>query len=169
MAFPGSTETGAKEVALQESSKKDVEEFWAKKEQEIGEKIRGKDMSEYLGGYPDLKERIWGLLYYTDSSLYFQTFPRKNWFTSLLGGGQSEYAGQTYHFKVPWDMVSGIILPPQKNALLAFFSPPDYRVFVHYRMGEREETLVFMMYSRENRDRFIKWYKQVASKKEKRF
>lgn len=152
---------------MKETSKKDVEEFWGKKEQEIGEKIRGKDMSEYLCGYPDIKERSWGLLYYTESSFYFQTFPRKNWFTSLLGGGQTENTGQTFHFRVPWDTVTGIILPPKKNALLAFFSPPDYRVFIEYRIGDREETLVFMMYSHENRERFIKWYHQIANKKVK--
>ena len=155
---------------MKESSKKDVAEFWGKKELEIGEKIRGKDMSEYISGYPEIKKRTWGLLYYTDSYFYFQIFPRKNWFTLLLGGGgKTENSGQSFQFRIPWDVVTEIVLPPQKNTLLAFFSPPDYRIFIQYRMEDREETLVFMMYSRENRDRFIEWYHQTANKKSTRF
>jgi len=145
---------------LKELPKKDAEKFWKEKEQEIGEEIKGRDMSEYINGYQGIRERIWGLLYYTESSFYFQTFPRKNWFTSLIGSGKTEDSGEAMNFRILWEEVKEINLPPKRNIFFNFFSPADYRIFIKYRINSQEDTLVLMMYSRENRNHFIDCYHQ---------
>jgi hypothetical protein len=150
---------------LKELPQKDVEKYWKEKEQEIGAEIKGKDMSEYIGGYQGIKDRTWGLLYYTESSFYFQTFPKKNWFNSFIGGRQTEDSGKTINFRILWEEVKEINLPPNRNALLTIFSPPDYRVYISYQIGSQENKLVLMMYSRKNRDRFIDCYHQCKNKK----
>ena len=138
----------------------DVERFWKEKEQEIGEKVKGKDMSEYISGRQELKEKSWGLLYYTESAFYFQTFTRRNWLTSLIGGGKTEQTGDTIIFRILWEKVREIVLPAKKNNFFAFLSPPDHRVFIQYQSNGQEDTLVFVMYSRDSRDRFLDCYHQ---------
>lgn len=151
-----------KEGKLATNNQKDVEEFWKEKEQELGEEIKGKDMSEYISGYQGLQEKTWGLLYYTKSSFYFQTFPKKNWLTSLIGvgSGKAESTGNTFIFNIMWGKVKDIALPAKKNTLLSFLSPPDNRIFIRYKVDTQEETLTFAMYSRNNRKKFLECYQQ---------
>ncbi len=139
---------------MKKNIKQDVVKYWQEKEKEIGEEIRGKDMSEYLGGYSGFQERTWGLLYYTDTSFYFQTFPKKNWWTSLLGGGENEYGGVTRQFQIPWSSVIEINLSPRKKSILSILSPPDYRVFIRYQQDSMEQTLVLLIYSRSTQKQF---------------
>lgn len=144
------------------NNQKDVEEFWKEKEQELGEEIKGKDMSEYISGYQGLKEKTWGLLYYTKSSFYFQTFTNKNWFTSLIGGGggKAKTSGDMFIFNIKWEKVKEITLPAKKNSILSFLSPPDNRVFIKYKVDSQEEVLILAMYSRNSRKYFLECYQQ---------
>jgi hypothetical protein len=145
-----------------ENNQKDVEKFWKEKEEELGEKIQGKDMSEYISGYQELKEKTWGLLYYTKSSFYFQTFPKRNWLSSLIGAGSSrvESSGEAFVFSIMWEKVKDITLPPKKKSLLSFLSPPDNRVFIRYQINTQDEILVLSMYSRNTRGKFLDCYQQ---------
>lgn len=154
-----------KEVILKELNNKDVEKFWKEKEQEIGEEIKGKDISEYIGGYQGVRERTWGLLYYTESSFYFQIFPRKNWLTSLMGNSQSEFSNEIKFFRIQWEKVIEIFLPQKRKFFLSIFSPADYRVSIRYWIDGQEDTLVLIMYSRNSRDRFIDCYNQFKNKR----
>ncbi len=151
-----------KEGKLTTNKQKDVEEFWKEKEQELGEEIKGKDMSEYISGYRGLKEKTWGLLYYTKSSFYFQTFPKKNWLTSLMGvgGGKVENSADTFIFNIIWEKVKEITLPAKKNLILSFLSPPDNLVFIRYQIDSQEEILTLAMYSRNSRKKFLECYQQ---------
>lgn len=153
-----------KEEILKKNTKPEVQKYWQEKEREIGEKIKGKDMSEYLSGYYGLTGRTWGLLYYTDTSFYFQTFPKKNWVTSLFRSGQNEYSGESINFKIPWSSVKEIYYPPKKNVFLSILSPPDYRVFIKYQLENKENTLVLIMYSRSNREDFLNCFKRFQHK-----
>lgn len=149
---------------MQKNNKQEVIKYWQEKEREIGEEIRGKDMSEYLSGYSGIKGRTWGLLYYTDTSFYFQTFPKKNWWTSLMGGGEKENQGKARQFKIPWSAVKEIILPTKKKSILAIFSPPDYRVFIKYQKDNIENILVFLIYSRSTREKFGECFQKYRKK-----
>ena len=142
-----------------------TEKFWKEKEQEIGEKIIGKDMSEYISGYQEVKEKTWGLLYYTESSFYFQTFPKKSWLTSLLGSGQGEYSGETTIFRILWKDMKEVCLPTERKTFFTIFSPPDCRVLIKHYENSKEKTLVLMMYSRDNRNQFIEFYRNFSNKK----
>jgi len=55
-----------REVILKRVPEKDVEQFWKKKEEDIGEKIKGRSMAQFIGGYqnfsgPILKRKGSGL------------------------------------------------------------------------------------------------------------
>ena len=145
---------------MKESPKKDAEKYWKEKEREIGEEIKGRDICEYISGYQGITERIWGLLYYTESSFYFQIFPRKNWYTSLIGSGKTEDSVATMNFRILWEEIKVVNLPPKRNFFFNFFSPVDYRVFIKYRINNQEDTLILMMCSSEHRNHFIDCYYQ---------
>ena len=145
---------------MDKKNQEDIEKYWEEKEQEIGEKIIGKDMSEYLGGFGELKEKLWGLLYYSQKAFYFQTFPRRSWFASLLGMGGERNQNDVVNFRIMWLKVKDIYLPARKKSLLSFLSPTDYRVFIKYQIDNKEDTLVFAMYSSKSRDKFVDCYNQ---------
>jgi len=63
---------------LKRSPEKDVEQFWKKKEEDIGEKIKGKSMAEFNGGYQNFSGPILGILFYTESAFIFRLFPGKS-------------------------------------------------------------------------------------------
>ncbi|HUX14423.1 MAG TPA: hypothetical protein VMW87_15450 [Spirochaetia bacterium] len=72
---------------LRKSKGPTPEEFWGEVERERGEKVLKYSLAQYLGGMEELGAPRWGLIYVTESSLCFRTFPQRNWFSSILGGG----------------------------------------------------------------------------------
>ncbi len=139
-----------------------IEKYWQEKERETGEEITGKGMCEYVEGFPGMKEKTWGLLYYTKKSFYFQTFPKKSLFTSLMGNGQKKDLAKRMSFQISWKEVKDMSLPAQRNIFFSFLSPPDYRVYITYQIESRQEMLILAMYSRKNRDQFIDYYHQYV-------
>jgi hypothetical protein len=144
---------------LEKSNQQDSIKFWEEKERKIGEEIIGKDMSEYMGGHPDLTGQKWGILYYTINAFYFQAFPKKNWITSLLGKVEDKI-DDSVNLRLLWINVRRVYLPERKNTFLSFLLPPDYRIFVDYRINNSDYTLIFTLSSKESKNRFIDCYNQ---------
>lgn len=147
-----------KEVNLKSKSKEEVKKFWQKKEEEIGESIQGKSIAEYMEGYQDFNKHCWGLLYYTNSAFYFQTFPRKNWLMSLIKSGDNYEDEKIITFKIDWKEVVEINLPPKKKSIFALFSPPDNRLFINYRNNSQILTMILSMYSRKEQIKFRQFF-----------
>ena len=146
--------------------KKDVEQFWKKKEEDIGEKIKGKSMAEFIGGYQNFSGPILGILFYTESAFYFQTFPRQNWLFSFMRAEQPEREENQLNFRILWSDVEKIELPPRKHPFLALLSPQNYRIFIDYQSNGQKMTLTLTMHCLEDRSRLIDFYKYCKTKKE---
>jgi hypothetical protein len=145
--------------------KKDVEQFWKKKEEDIGEKIKGKSMAEFIGGFQNFSGPILGILFYTESAFYFQTFPRQNSLFSFMRAEQPEREENQLNFRILWSDVEKIDIPPRKYPFLAFLSPPDYRIFIEYQYNRQKKVLAFTMHCQEDRSRLIDCYKDCKTKK----
>ncbi len=65
----------------------DAETFWRKRQEETGSPILAKTLGRIVSG--ERKPPVWGLLYTTEHSVYFQTFKTNNWVSMLLGGNSS--------------------------------------------------------------------------------
>lgn len=146
--------------------KKDMEQFWEKKEEDIGEKIKGRSMAEFIGGYQNFSGPILGILFYTESSFYFQTFPRQNLLFSFMRTEQPAREGNQLNFRILWSEVERIDIPPRKYPFLALLSPPDYRIFIEYQYNRQKKILAFTMHCQEDRSRLIDFYKHRKTKKE---
>ncbi len=150
---------------MKKSPKKDVEQFWKKKEEDIGEKIEGKSMAEFINGYQNFSGPILGILFYTESAFYFQTFPRQNFLFSFLRAGLPERKENQLNFRILWSDVEKINIPPRKYPFLALFSPPDYRIFIDYQSNGQKMTLALTMHCPEDCSRLIDFYKDRKTKK----
>lgn len=139
----------------------DSEQYWKKKEDDIGDKIRGRMLAEFIDGYQNFSGPILGILFYTESAFYFQTFPRENWFLSLLKPGESLSRNKLLNFCISWSNVRKIDFPPRKNPFLGFFLPQEYRIFIDYQNNDDKTNLIITMQSREDRDRLIEFYKKM--------
>lgn len=147
-------------------TEKDPEQFWKKKEKDIGEKIEGKSMAEFISGYQDFSGPILGILFYTESAFYFQTFPRRNWLFSFIRAEQLEREENQLNFRILWSDVEKIDLPPRKHPFLALLSPPDNRIFIDFQSNRQKMTLALTMHCREDCNRLIDFYKSRKTKKE---
>jgi hypothetical protein len=145
---------------------KDAEQFWKKKEEDIGEKIEGKSMAKFISGYRDFSGPIWGILFYTESAFYFQTFPRQNSLFSFMRAEQPEREENQLNFRIPWSDVEKIDLTPRKHSFLALLSPADYRIFIDYQSNGQKMALTLNMLCLEDCSRLIDFYKDRKTKKE---
>jgi hypothetical protein len=79
--------TRAEEVFMADrTDNEEIREFWDNLEEEIGEKIEIYTLGEYREGSLGMSTPKVGLFYLTQTAVYFQTFPKANWFASLIGG-----------------------------------------------------------------------------------
>lgn len=143
--------------------KKDSEQYWKKKEDDIGEKIRGKMLAEFIDGYQNFSGPILGILFYTESAFYFQTFPRENWFLSLSKPGESLYRDKLLNFCIPWSNVEKIDFPLRRNSFFGLFLPQEYRIFIDYQNNGNRTNLAITLQSREDRDKLIEFYKKLKN------
>ena len=142
---------------------KDSEQYWKKKEDDIGEKIRGKMLAEFIDGYKNFSGPILGILFYTGSAFCFQTFPRENWFFSLLKPGESLRRDKLLNFCIPWSNVEKIDFPPRRNSFFGLFLSQEYRIFIDYQNNGNRTNLAITLQSREDRDKLIEFYKKVQN------
>ena len=142
---------------------KDSEQYWKKKEDDIGEKISGRMLAEFIDGYQNFSGPILGILFYTESAFYFQTFPKKNWFLPLLKPGESLCRDKLLNFCIPWSNVKKIDFLPRKNPFLGLFLPQEYRIFIDYQNNGNRTNLAITMQSREDRDKLIEFYKKMQN------
>ena len=139
----------------------DVEQYWKKKEEDIGEKIRGRMLAELIDGFQDFSGSILGILFYTKSVFYFQAFPRKSPLLSLLKPGEPLRRDKLLNFCIPWSDVKKIYFPPGKNSILSFLLPQNYRIFIDYIYNGNRNNLRISMQSREDGDKLIGFYKKI--------
>ena len=140
--------------------------FWQQLEKEIGEEIVGKEMCEYRSGYSDLEPKTWGLLYFTASSLYFQTFPKKSFWSSLMGGGQNEQCGEVRRFHIYWDSVKEIKLPSLKKSFLSKLLLTDYQVSIRFQLNGSEKILILLIYSQSTRENMVECFQKYQYKEQ---
>lgn len=142
---------------------KDSEQYWKKKEDDIGEKIRGRMLAEFIDGNQNFSGPILGILFYTERAFYFQTFPKENWFLSMLKPGESLRQNKLLNFCIPWSNVKKIDFPSGKNPFLRLFLPQEFRIFINYQNNGNRTNLAITMQNREDRDKLIEFYRKVQN------
>ena len=99
----------------------EIDKFWEKKEKEIQGKIIHKCLAQYLSGYGNFFGPLWGIFFFTKQAIYFQTFPKKNWFSSIWQTETEDLGESSLNFCIPWDEITKITFPEEKSKIKKFF------------------------------------------------
>ncbi len=109
----------------------EVEEYWKRKEEELNEKIIEKFLCRYLRGYRNFATPTWGLMYYTERALYFESVPRtKNWFENMITKTNSIYTQKEDKFRVraTWEEIESLELSPKESWFKRTFLSSDRKL-----------------------------------------
>lgn len=130
-----------------QSQKEEVREFWARTEEELGERVERYTMAHCVKGCLE-GQGLWGLLFVTEQALYFHHFAKRNWFTSIVVADR-DTASKEMRMVVPRDSIQSVAIHRQKSLLKRIFaySPPVLEV--QYRdAGLVDKSLHFTVDSR---------------------
>lgn len=138
--------------------------FWKKKEDEIGEKIKGKILAEFQSDKTGLSGPILGLLFYTKNAMYFQTFPRKNWLSSLFRPEESCNREKILNLTINWQEIRNINFLKTGNFLINMFLPNNFRILIDCQCNKNSEKLVFTLHCRKDGDELINFFVKYKNK-----
>ena len=125
-----------------------IDKFWEKKEKEIQGKIIHKCLAQYLSGYGNFFGPLWGILFFTKQAIYFQTFPKKNWFSSIWQTETEDLGESSLNFCIPWDEITKIIFPEEKSKIKKFFLGPGNLVTLDY-VSENESFSLKLLFNND--------------------
>ena len=109
-----------------------IDKFWEEKEKEIQEKIIHKCLAQYLSGYRNFFGPLWGLFFFTKQAIYFQTFSKKNWLSSVWQTETEDLGESSLNFCIPWKEITKITFPEEKSKIKKLFSAPGNLVTLDY-------------------------------------
>ena len=123
-----------------------IDKFWEEKEKEVQEKIIHKCLAQYLSGYRNFFGPLWGLFFFTKQAIYFQTFPKKNWLSSIWQTRTEDLGEPSLNFCIPWKEITKITFPEEKSKIKKFFSAPGNLVILDY-LSENENFSLKLLFN----------------------
>jgi len=109
-----------------------IDKFWEEKEKEVQGEIIYKCLAQYLSGYRNFFRPLWGLFFFTKQAIYFQTFPKKNWLSSIWQTETEDLGESSLDFCIPWKEITKITFPEEKSKIKKLFSAPGNLVTLDY-------------------------------------
>ena len=114
----------------------DIKDYWARKEAEIGETVDAKFYCTYISGDESAKGPLTGVLFFSKSTLFFQSFYAAKDLKSLFQmHSQKGISGEGHLFKMPLkDLQCSFSQPPQ-NLWQRLFAAPEQTLDIHLMDG----------------------------------
>jgi len=137
------------------NDEKDADEFWKNREKELGMPVIKKTLAQVQtekNGVP-----IWGILYFTEKALYFQTFKSDNWLALILSSNSGK-DGRTKDetVEIPFENLRKFELRPKKNGFFnRIFRQPDIVDMEWIKSPITEELAVMTFETEGNIAEFI--------------
>jgi|GEM_PF-6888275 len=114
------------------------EDYWVRKEAEIGEAVQAKFYCTYLGGNWPVKGPQTGVLFFSRSTLYFQSFHSSKSLASLFQLRREEGISEGHTFQMPLKDIRCSYNESPKNFWSSLFAKPEQPFVIHLTDGERE-------------------------------
>jgi len=128
----------------------DIEDYWVRKEAEIGEPVEAKFYCKYLSGDLPVKNPMAGVLFFSSSTLYFQSFFSSKALESLLQLRRRENITESHSFKLPLKNLQCSFNESPQNVLSRLFAPPEQSIIVHLADGGlKSRSYRFSVYRNE--------------------
>jgi hypothetical protein len=116
----------------------DKEDYWVRKEAEIGETVESKFYCTYLNGDWPVKGPLTGVLFFSRSTLFFQSYYSAKSLASLFQLRRQEGLSESHVFQMPLKDLRCSFSESPKNFWCRLFAAPDQPFVIHLTDGERE-------------------------------
>ena len=116
----------------------DKEDYWVRKEAEIGEAVEAKFYCTYLGGDWAVKGPQTGVLFFSQSTLYFQSFHSIKSLTSIFQPLRQEEITESHAFNIPLENLKFTFDNSPQTLLSRLFATPEQSFVIHLTDGERD-------------------------------
>jgi hypothetical protein len=116
----------------------DKEEYWIRKEAEIGESVDAKFYCTYLSGDPSVKGPLTGVLFFSRSTLFFQSFSSSKALKFLFQMRVREDISEGHLFKMPLNDLQCFFSESPKNLWRRLFAAPEQVLVIHLTDGEQK-------------------------------
>jgi hypothetical protein len=116
----------------------DKEDYWVRKEAEIGETVVAKFYCNYLSGDWSAKGPLTGVLFFSQSTLYFQSFYSSKSLASLFQLRRQEGIAESHAYKLPLENLRCAFDDSPQTLLSRLFAAPEQSFVIHLTDGERQ-------------------------------
>ena len=115
----------------------DYKDYWARKETEIGESVEAKFYCTYISGDWPVKGPQTGVLFFSRSTLYFQSFFSSKSLASLFQPRRQQEISESHAFKLQLKNLWCSYDSLPKNLIRRLFAAPEQSLVVHLGDGNR--------------------------------
>ena len=116
----------------------DREDYWVRKEAEIGETVDAKFYCNYLSGDWPVKGPLTGVLYFSKTTLFFQSFYSPKSLSSMFQLRRQEGLSESQAFQMPLKDLRCSFSESPKSFWSRLFATPDQPFAIYLTDGERE-------------------------------
>ncbi len=116
----------------------DMEDYWVRKEAEIGETVDAKFYCNYLSGDWSVKGPLTGVLFFSKSTLFFQSFYSSKSLASLFQLRRQGGISESQAFQLPLQNLRCSFNDSSKNFWRRLFAAPEQPFVIHLTDAERE-------------------------------
>ncbi|RKZ90198.1 MAG: hypothetical protein DRQ43_11535 [Gammaproteobacteria bacterium] len=116
----------------------DRQDYWVRKEAEIGETVEATFYCTYLNGDWSVKGPQTGVLFFRKSTLYFQSFSVSTSLESLFQPRRRENISESHSFNLPMENLHCTFDDSPQTILSRLFAAPEQFFDIHQREGERD-------------------------------
>jgi hypothetical protein len=116
----------------------DKDNYWVRKEAEIGETVEANFYCTYLSGDWSVKDPLTGVLFFSKSTLYFQSFYSSKSLASLFQVRRHGDILETHAFQLPLKDLRCSFNESPKNLWTRLFAAPEQPFVIHLSEGERD-------------------------------
>jgi hypothetical protein len=116
----------------------DKDNYWVRKEAEIGETVEANFYCTYLSGDWSVKDPLTGVLFFSKSTLYFQSFYSSKSLASLFQVRRQGDILETHAFQLPLKDLRCSFNELPKNLWTRLFAAPEQPFVIHLSEGERD-------------------------------
>ena len=114
------------------------EDYWVRKEAEIGETIGARFYCTYLGGHWPVKGPLTGVLFFSQSTLYFQSYHSSKSLASLFQPRRQDEITETHSFNLPLENLRCTFDDSPQTLWSRLFGPPEQHFVIHLKGTERD-------------------------------
>ena len=116
----------------------DNKDYWIRKEAEIGETVEAKFYCTYLGGDWSVKGPRTGVLFFSQSTLHFQSYHAPKSLASLFKPPRRDSIAESHTFNIPLENLKCTFDNSPQTLLSRLFAAPEQSFVIHLTDGEQD-------------------------------